>query len=72
MPYTCNDFREFYLKITAGGLITLHTSYGHEAVKWNDPDPINIKGLGIKTGYGDSGTWIIKHTGRSVLNCSYF
>ncbi|CAG2196778.1 unnamed protein product [Mytilus edulis] len=60
----CTEKRTIILKWKFNGEITLlkETNIGTEVVMtWIDPSPIYIHGVGIMTGWGADGLWIIEY-----------
>lgn len=66
--HPCSKFRQYtiywnrtgrihVIAVNDDGLnVTIHD--------WIDPDPIEIRGVGIKTGFGNEGLWTIKINGN--------
>lgn len=40
---------------------------GQTFIDYTDKSPMTILSVGIKTGFGDSGTWAIQHSGMFIL-----
>ncbi|CAC5376566.1 unnamed protein product [Mytilus coruscus] len=59
----CTEHRSFELNWTVSGRITL-TSGSKMLMNWTDPLPISIKDVGITTGLGSVGLWIVEHSSR--------
>lgn len=66
----CNNFRQLWiswhnghLKFGKGG--SIHTG---EYYTWIDPNPFPIQSIGIMTGYGNTGDWIILIPGKVCNN----
>ncbi|CAC5369070.1 unnamed protein product [Mytilus coruscus] len=59
----CTEYRRMVLTWTVKGHILLETSDGNTVIEWTDSSPIPVTGVGIKTGFGNSGLWAITITG---------
>ncbi|CAC5400545.1 unnamed protein product [Mytilus coruscus] len=62
---SCTEKRTMVVRWTLDGKITLNkeTSVGTEIVmEWTDPNPIPINGVGIMTGWGANGLWVIERS----------
>ncbi|CAG2220425.1 unnamed protein product [Mytilus edulis] len=57
---SCLEFKVFEVNWEESGRITLMSGRG-TVMNWTDPSPIQIKGLGIMTGWGSEGLWILEH-----------
>lgn len=59
---SCNDFNNFMISWSYKNLVLEKTLPVYEVMfNWTDPSPILVNGIGIRTGYGSNGTWIIEH-----------
>ncbi|CAC5406506.1 unnamed protein product [Mytilus coruscus] len=61
----CTEFRAFQISWTMNGNIILakDTNNGSEIIfDWIDPSPLVINGVGIATGWGSDGLWVVEHT----------
>ncbi|CAC5408330.1 unnamed protein product [Mytilus coruscus] len=62
---SCTEKRTMEVRWTLDGNMFLYkvTAAGTETIlNWTDPNPLPIHGLGIMTGWGANGIWIIEHT----------
>ncbi|CAC5411878.1 unnamed protein product [Mytilus coruscus] len=58
---SCSEFKVFEVNWEESGRITLMSDRG-TVMNWTDTTPIQIQGLGIMTGWGSEGLWILKHS----------
>ncbi|CAG2246369.1 unnamed protein product [Mytilus edulis] len=61
---SCIDFKEFTLTWSGDGHIQMKDSSDNSVIDWTDISPFNITGLGIRTGWGITGTWKIEFKGQ--------
>ncbi|CAC5423976.1 unnamed protein product [Mytilus coruscus] len=65
----CGSFQPFWISWQNGNIkIGKGLSVDSEVViDWNDTNPFNIHGVGVRTGQGQSGQWIIYTEGKLTL-----
>ncbi|CAC5417228.1 unnamed protein product [Mytilus coruscus] len=61
---SCTDFKKFVLTWSGDGHIQLKDSSDKSVIDWTDLSPFNITGIGIRTGWGSTGTWRIEFKGQ--------
>ncbi|VDH96868.1 Hypothetical predicted protein [Mytilus galloprovincialis] len=57
----CSEHRTFIVKWEESGRITL-TAGTEVVMDWTDTTPIPIQGIGLMTGWGSDGMWIVEHS----------
>ncbi|VDI63846.1 Hypothetical predicted protein [Mytilus galloprovincialis] len=57
----CSEFKIFEVNWEELGRITLMSDRG-TVMDWTDQSPKQIQGLGIMTGWGSEGQWILEHS----------
>ncbi|CAC5365723.1 unnamed protein product [Mytilus coruscus] len=58
---SCSEHKTFIVKWEVSGRITLTAETGI-VMDWTDTSPIPIQGVGIMTGWGSDGMWIMEHS----------
>ena len=58
---SCSEHRTFIVEWEVSGRITLTAETG-VVIYWTDTSPIHIEDVGVMTGYGSDGMWIIEHS----------
>ncbi|CAC5426497.1 unnamed protein product [Mytilus coruscus] len=66
---SCEEHRMFELNWGLSDWIILRSEKDGILVNWTDTSPIDIQGVGIMTGWGAGGTWIVEHF--SLFNGQY-
>ncbi|CAC5394922.1 unnamed protein product [Mytilus coruscus] len=64
---SCTDFKKFVLTWSGDGHIQMNMMKGSidkSVTSWTDLSPFNITGIGIRTGWGSTGTWRIEFKGQ--------
>lgn len=65
---SCKEYRPFTVRWFLNGTIQVEKS-SKIVLKWTDPFPIPVHGLGIMTSYGSRGSWIIeRNAGIRLMN----
>lgn len=73
---SCEEYKDYELNwgLPYGTIYIRSENYGI-SVNRHDPAPIDIQGVGLMTGWGDGGTWIVEHFcklfGINVLSQKY-
>ncbi|CAC5406465.1 unnamed protein product [Mytilus coruscus] len=58
---SCSELKTFIVNWEVSGRITLTAETGI-AMDWTDISPIPMKGVGLMTGWGSDGMWIVEHS----------
>ncbi|CAC5400199.1 unnamed protein product [Mytilus coruscus] len=58
---SCSEHKTFIVNWEVSGRITLTVETGI-VLDWTDTSPIPIKGVGLMTGWGSDGLWIVEHS----------
>ncbi|CAG2229230.1 unnamed protein product [Mytilus edulis] len=67
---SCEEYKDYELNWGLSyGTINIRSENNGVIVYWHDTAPIDIQGVGIMTGWGDGGTWIVEHI--SLFNGQY-
>lgn len=55
-----DEFRGFWIRWTCGEVSAGREGEGNPFISWENPEPFNIQHVGVCTGWGATGTWIIE------------
>lgn len=59
---SCEEYKDYELNWgLSDGTAYIRTEKDGMIVSWTDTAPIDIQGVGIMTGWGAGGTWIVEH-----------
>ncbi|CAG2230294.1 unnamed protein product [Mytilus edulis] len=58
---SCTAFRSFNLSWPSDDRFVLLTDSGKEVFDWTSGDTLDIRGIGVRSGWGNDATWIVNH-----------
>lgn len=54
-----NELRGFWIRVTDGVVTVGHEGEAAAFLSWRDPNPFMVNYVGVCTGWGATGTWVI-------------